>query len=228
MLTDEWKDIRRQKSQKEFVLNDSLSVVLPVYNAQATLSRQVHDLLDELPELAGDFEILIVDDGSSDNTEDVAIQLSRQYPQVRSINLLKHMGKGVAVRSGIQRSQFDVIFVLDTPGCGSSDLHRLWQLRDDPHVVMARAENRRPLNSGSIHRVMEWGTQLQHNDDSPAAGGIQMIRRQAVLHLSDVISPDTHIQVKTVSRSDDGRFGTDAPNILRRLEQLTQRQAKTH
>ena len=64
-------------------MNPSLSIILPVYNAQATLARQIGQLLDVLPDLASRFEILVVDDGSTDHTGDIAHQFRQQYPQLK-------------------------------------------------------------------------------------------------------------------------------------------------
>ena len=61
----------------------SLSFVLPVRNAEQTIARQVHHLLDVLSELTERFEILVMDEGSTDHTPDVARELQRQFPQVR-------------------------------------------------------------------------------------------------------------------------------------------------
>ena len=64
-------------------MNPSLSVILPLYNAEATLARQVGQLLDVLPDLATRFEILVVDDGSTDHTDEIAHDLRQQYPQLK-------------------------------------------------------------------------------------------------------------------------------------------------
>ena len=54
-------------------MSESLSVIVPVHNAQNDLAGQVADLLEVLPELTCDFEVLIVDDHSTDSTEEVLI-----------------------------------------------------------------------------------------------------------------------------------------------------------
>jgi glycosyltransferase involved in cell wall biosynthesis len=60
----------------------SLSVLLPVHNAQSTVGDAIGRLLEILPELTNRFEIIVIDDGSSDATCEVADDWARHYPQV--------------------------------------------------------------------------------------------------------------------------------------------------
>ena len=59
------------------------------------------------------FELLIIDDGSSDATNEVAIELSRNYPQVRTLRNDKPMGDELALRAGLAQSRGDVVYVRD-------------------------------------------------------------------------------------------------------------------
>jgi glycosyltransferase involved in cell wall biosynthesis len=61
----------------------SISLLLPIRNAQAWLERVVRQALEVLPELSGRFEIRMLDEGSTDDTADVAAGLSAVYPQLR-------------------------------------------------------------------------------------------------------------------------------------------------
>jgi glycosyltransferase involved in cell wall biosynthesis len=64
------------------VLNKSLTIVLPVHNGESRLRADVHEMLDLASELTANFDILIVDDGSSDATYEVAAGLAARYPQI--------------------------------------------------------------------------------------------------------------------------------------------------
>src|SRR5690606_4858626 len=64
-----------------------LSILLPVYNAQPNLEADVVEMLEVLADVARDFQLWIIDDGSLDETSDVARHLAAGYPQVR---LLRH------------------------------------------------------------------------------------------------------------------------------------------
>ena len=96
-------------------MNNSISVILPVRNAQSTLSQTVDKTLEVLPELANRFELLIVDDASSDRTEEVALEIQRTYPQVRLIRHQAESGRLAAVRSGMDEARSEVVLVEDQP-----------------------------------------------------------------------------------------------------------------
>ena len=62
-------------------------------------------------DLSERFELLIIDDGSSDATSEVAHELSQRYPQIRLLRHRKPMGEEAALRAGLAQSRGDVVFV---------------------------------------------------------------------------------------------------------------------
>lgn len=143
------------------VRSHSLSVVLPVHNAESTLARQVAELLDVLPELTSSFEVLIVDDGSTDQTEESAQELAREYPQLRVIRHAQRRGIPEVVKTGMEETSGDVVFVHDEQlPLRPSDLRRLWALRP-----AGSASGRRRLAKAAatadqfVGRLMFWGSQ---------------------------------------------------------------------
>jgi hypothetical protein len=112
-------------------LERSLTVLLPVQNAQAGLSAAVHDLLDVLPDLTQQFEVLIVDDGATEAASETAYELAKDFPQVRVVRQGSSSGREAAVQLGLQRSQGDVV-VLGEPDCAErvQEIVRLWRTVD--------------------------------------------------------------------------------------------------
>jgi glycosyltransferase involved in cell wall biosynthesis len=97
----------------------TLSVVLSVHNAEKTLSRQVNRLLDMLPDLAQRFELLILDDGSTDHTEEVAHELAKDYPQLRVARHEQHLGSNAALQTALENTSGELLVLQDEDGIDS-------------------------------------------------------------------------------------------------------------
>jgi glycosyltransferase involved in cell wall biosynthesis len=107
---------------------NSLSVLLPVKNAQATLATTVQEILDVAADLSEQFEVLIIDDGSCDATSEIAAELTRNYPQVRAIRQGRSIGRQAAIHSGLKQSRGDVVLLQEEKG-GSpmEEIVSLWR-----------------------------------------------------------------------------------------------------
>ncbi len=98
--------------------NLTLSIVVPCYNEAARLTKTVDEMLTQVPALVDSkFEIVIVDDGSSDRTVEVADSLIARAPD--NIRLLRHphnCGKGAALRTGVASSRGEFTLMADADG----------------------------------------------------------------------------------------------------------------
>jgi glycosyltransferase involved in cell wall biosynthesis len=89
-----------------------LSVVMPLYNEGAQITSNVEQTLGAL-RMLGPFEIILVNDGSSDNSREEIAQLARKYPEeVLTLNLTRS-GKGEALRRGAQQARGDFVVFID-------------------------------------------------------------------------------------------------------------------
>ena len=86
-----------------------LSVVMPVYNEQATLQEVIARVLAVPLEI----ELICVDDGSSDGSREILSAMQTSHPQVRVCLQPRNMGKGAALRRGIQESTGDFVIIQD-------------------------------------------------------------------------------------------------------------------
>ncbi|HWY57538.1 MAG TPA: glycosyltransferase family 2 protein [Terriglobales bacterium] len=86
-----------------------LSVVMPVYNERNTL-REVVERVSSVPL---DIELLCVDDGSTDGSGDLLAALQEQHPQIHVFLQGRNLGKGAALRRGIQEARGDFVIIQD-------------------------------------------------------------------------------------------------------------------
>ena len=86
-----------------------LTVIVPFYNEENTLQTAVFNLLNE--NFAS--EILLIDDGSSDLSNEIARELAKKFSEVRLVESQENIGKGHAVRLGINNATKKYIGVLD-------------------------------------------------------------------------------------------------------------------
>ncbi len=104
----------------------SISLVLPAYNEQAVIEQAIREADEALSELTSNYEILVVDDGSTDQTRAIAEREARSRPAVRVISFAENQGYGAALRTGFQAATKQWIGFTDSD-C-QFDVHELNRL----------------------------------------------------------------------------------------------------
>ncbi len=110
------------------MLNKSLTIVLPVYNGESRLRESVGQILDLAGELTNQFGVVIVDDGSTDATFEVAAELAAHYPQI-SIRRHRHRGGLGPIMDSLNRHvKSDVVILHDgVTKIDTNEVRRLWK-----------------------------------------------------------------------------------------------------
>lgn len=92
---------------------ERISVVVPVYRGAGTIPELVGRLAAVLPKAASQFEVILVNDGSPDNSWSVVESLCSQYAWVRGINLMRNYGQHNATLCGVRAARYEIIVTLD-------------------------------------------------------------------------------------------------------------------
>ena len=93
-----------------------LSVIIPAYNEGTRIAPTVRDIVAYCRQGHRSFEVILVDDGSEDETSSVGRQLGDEFPELRLIRLAANQGKGYAVRTGMLNALGENLLFADADG----------------------------------------------------------------------------------------------------------------
>lgn len=100
----------RQGSQK------GISVFFPCYNDSGSIGKLVENVLSLLPNLTKDYEVIVVDDGSTDKSREILKKLAKRQKAIKLILHEKNKGYGGALKSGFEQASKDLVFYTDGDG----------------------------------------------------------------------------------------------------------------
>jgi glycosyltransferase involved in cell wall biosynthesis len=95
---------------------EELSVFFPAYNEEANIKETITKAIKVLPKVAKKWEIIVVNDGSTDKTGEIVTGLIAQEKRLRMISHTPNRGYGAAVKSGLYNSRYDPIVFTDADG----------------------------------------------------------------------------------------------------------------
>ena len=169
----------------------AISIVIPAYNEEGNIGRLVEETFDALTEdLLG--EIIVVDDGSDDNTASEVRSLNKKRPQIRLIRHAVNAGQSACLRTGIEAAKFDLIATMD--GDGQNDPRDIPALArkigtpgdlESPALVGGIRTQRRDTGSKRFaSKAANWIRDTVLRDECPDTGcGIKVFWREAFLRL---------------------------------------------
>lgn len=133
----------------------NITVVLPAYNEGENVAEAVSSVIEVMDSITPDYEVIVVDDGSSDGTSQVVEDLMERYPQVRLIRHPANRGYGGALRSGFEAARGDLIFFTSSDNqYDVAEINKLLPLIEEADIVAGyRAKRQDPL----IRRFFAWG-----------------------------------------------------------------------
>jgi len=161
-----------------------ISVVFPVFNEGDIVESILRDWNQALIEMGLDYELIVINDGSSDGTGRVLDKLRREMPQLRVIHQL-NTGHGQAIRRGYLMARGQFVLQCDLNGrYEPEDFSRLWESREPHKMVIAQRTHRldsfsRRLFSKSLKRLTQWicGIHL-HDPNVP----FRLMRREPLFY----------------------------------------------
>lgn len=136
----------------------SLTLFFPCYNDRGSIAGMIEAARNVAEELSGDYEILVIDDGSTDGSRELLESLKKAYPALRVIFHEKNLGYGAAIASGYRQASKEWVFYTDGDGqYEPADLRRLAPFAAQHDCINGTIERRHdsPLRilTGGLYRM---------------------------------------------------------------------------
>ncbi|MCA9565480.1 MAG: glycosyltransferase family 2 protein [Myxococcales bacterium] len=137
----------------------SLSIVIPTYNEVESLEALVKELHEELPKSGVPYELLFVDDGSRDGTDELMAKICADDKRVRYVRLRRNFGKAAALSEGFERATGEVVVTMDAdlqdvPG----EVEKLLAKLDDGYDLVSgwKWPRKDPIGKRWPSKVFNW------------------------------------------------------------------------
>jgi dolichol-phosphate mannosyltransferase len=170
--------------------NIKISIVSPVYMAEGILSELVDSILLNIKSITNNFEIILVEDGSSDGSWDKIMELKQIHPEIVGLKLSRNFGQHAAIYAGLEQVLGEWIIVIDC------------DLQDDPvhfkalyqraikgwEIVLARRVNRidsffKRLFSKIFYRILGY---LTDSDQDSSVANFGIYHKNVILSLKEM------------------------------------------
>lgn len=166
-----------------------LSVIVPAYNEAKKLPETIKEAADTLESHHLEYEVIIIDDGSKDDTLEKALSIAEQYPTVRVFGYKENRGKGYALMYGFQFVRGDPVLFLDADlELPPSQIPRFLQYMSADSVDILIGSKRHPLSKVDVtfsRRFLSKGYNLMvkllfNLDVTDVLVGLKLFRRKVL------------------------------------------------
>ena len=172
--------------------NPYLSVVSPVFLAEGIVDELVKRITEEVSKITQDYEILLVEDGSSDKSWKKIEDNCKTDKRIKGIKLSRNFGQHYAITAGLKESRGDYVVVMD---CDLQDnpkyIHKLLgKAKDGNDIVLTIHKNRehgkiKNIFSKIFHRVFNWLAGNKNLRGGAQYGALSLLTRKVVQAFSE-------------------------------------------
>ena len=138
----------------------TVSVIVPALNEEANLEGAVAEIQDEIPKHFGDYEILIIDDGSTDRTGAIADALAKARPRVKAFHNGANRGLGYSYFRGVAEASMEYVVMVSGDRENSLEgMAPMWPLLGEADIIVPYTANAR-IRSRFRRAVSRFGTRV--------------------------------------------------------------------
>jgi len=180
-----------------------ITIFFPVYNDQNTIATMTEKCLAVLKDIASKYEVIIINDGSPDNSGVVADEMATKYDHVRVIHHPQNKGYGAAIKSGLENAQYEwVCFTDGDDEYDIEDLRKMIRLKDYYDLIITFRyvklySTLRVFISGIYNKIFRWVFRTNYRDIST---GLRLMKKSVYTDLN-IISDSPFIGAEITLRS---------------------------
>jgi dolichol-phosphate mannosyltransferase len=182
-----------------------LSVVIPARNEAGSVGQTVTETIDALVREAVDYEIVVIDDGSSDRTAAVVDELAADDPRVRCVSSPYRNGYGFAVRAGLEHYTGDAVAIMMADGSDSPEdlisYYRLlaagYECAFGSRFIHGGTTRGYPLFKLIVNRIVNLGIRMAFgNGYNDTTNAFKAYRREVIDNIQPLISQHFNLTVE--------------------------------
>ncbi len=182
----------------------SLSVFLPAFNEEDSISLTVQGVVKILKTLSLDWEVLVINDGSRDRTAEVVGDLEKKYPGVRLVNHEKNRGYGHVLKTGFAQAKYPWVAFIDSDGqFDFSEIEKFLEKTDEADLILGYRLNRAdPFR----RRIFTWGWKmlamvLLGLNVRDYSCGFKLIKKKVIDNISPIESEEKVTQIEMLIKA---------------------------
>ncbi|MFH1968585.1 MAG: glycosyltransferase family 2 protein [bacterium] len=182
--------------------NTEVSIIIPAYNEEKNLKELTAKLISSLNYLGRNFEVIFVDDGSTDKSFDIIKELNQKDKRIKSIKLSRNFGQQIAILAGIDSAKGNIIITMDADLQHPPELiPKMLELQEDGYDVVYTIR-RKTGGAGFGKRIFSKAFYWLFNKSTK----LKLDRGSADFRLMNRKTADAFRQMREVHRFNRGLF----------------------
>jgi cellulose synthase/poly-beta-1,6-N-acetylglucosamine synthase-like glycosyltransferase len=222
-----------RRNRKGMKFSPNLSIILPTHNEEGIIDDTIKSVVNA--EYPNKKEIIVVNDGSTDNTANIVKKLSKKNPQIRLLNQ-EHLGKAASLNFGVKNAKFDTLVFLDADSLiGKYSLKELVQPIEDKKVAAVSGVIRAKLTKNPLTWFQDfeysmtsgWRYVCNKINSISVIPGFMAIKKQALKKIGgfsiDTLTEDFDVALNlreagyNITMSPKAVIYTDVPSSFKKL-----------
>lgn len=176
----------------------NVSIIIPIHNERQVLVEQTRTLMQNLRKSihAGKYEVILVENGSIDNTYKLALDLANKYQQIRVISLEK-ASYGQAFKAGLKAAKYNIVVQFDIDFWNADFIAHGLKLISKYDIVigsknMEGSDDRRSGLRKMLSKFIEIAIQSNFSVGFTDTHGLKMLRRSKLMGVIDYVKCPNH------------------------------------